>query len=214
MEKKLNILSQNDPILGKFIEVIGELKLNQRDDHYLSLVKSIIGQQLSVKAAGTIIDRFEKLLGGIITPEKVFMLSEDEIRSSGISRSKTNYIKDLSQKVLNKEVRLDTLKALPNDEVIAELTSVKGIGKWTAEMFLIFSLGRENVLSYLDVGLQRGAKWLYNSDDGRKVLEEKGGSWDPYHSIASLYLWEAVNRDFVKTHKSFEDFLQLHDSKL
>ncbi|MCM2535152.1 DNA-3-methyladenine glycosylase [Neobacillus pocheonensis] len=208
MKDKINILTSNDPVLGKFIEIIGELELNKRDDYFQSLVSSIIGQQLSAKAAATIFGRFVEFTKGVLTPEKILSISAEELRSLGISYSKIKYLKDLSQKVLDKELALDTLDRLTNDEVIASLTSVKGIGKWTAEMFLIFSLGRENVLSLLDVGLQRGAKWLYNKEDGKKILEERAANWEPYHSIASLYLWEAVNQDLVITYKSFDDYLQ------
>jgi DNA-3-methyladenine glycosylase II len=208
LEDKLKVLSENDPILGHFISIIGELKLNKRDDYFRSLVSSIIGQQLSAKVASTIIGRFVDLIGGIFSPEKILALTEEELRNVGISRPKIKYIKDLSQKVIDKELTLDHLDELTNDEVITTLTSVKGIGKWTAEMFLIFSLGRENVLSMLDVGLQRGAKWLYNNDDGKQILEEKEANWEPYQSLASLYLWEAVNRDYVITYKSFDEYIK------
>jgi DNA-3-methyladenine glycosylase II len=208
MQDKLKALSEKDPILGKFIEIIGELELGKRENHFRSLVSSIIGQQLSAKAAATIFGRFVDLTKGDITPVKVLSLSDEELRGIGISFAKIKYIKDLSQKVLDKEVDLEILDELTNEDVIAALTSVKGIGKWTAEMFLIFSLGRENVLSLLDVGLQRGAKWLYDAKDEEKILEMKGANWDPYHSIASLYLWEAVNRDLVITYKSFNEYLQ------
>ncbi|MCY8233886.1 DNA-3-methyladenine glycosylase family protein [Priestia endophytica] len=207
MQEKLDILSQSDPVLGRFIEIIGPLKLKKQNDLYLSLVKSIIGQQLSVKAADTIFGRFVVLTNSLVSPEIVLMLSDEELRGIGISYQKIRYIKDLSQKVFEKEIELETLNALNNDEVISTLTKVKGIGTWTAEMFLIFSLGRENVLSLADVGLQRGVKWLYNADDGKKALIEKGAYWNPYRSLASLYLWEAVNLGFVMKYKSFNEYL-------
>ncbi|QOR67942.1 DNA-3-methyladenine glycosylase 2 family protein [Cytobacillus suaedae] len=206
MKEKVELLSKNDPVLGQFIEIIGVLELTKRNDHYLSLVNSIIGQQLSVKAAGTIFNRFVELTNHEITPEIVLGLSEDQMREIGISRPKISYMKDLSQKVVDKEINLDSLQELGNDEAILALTTVKGIGKWTAEMFLIFSLGRENVLSHLDVGLHRGAKWLYDSEDGKSTLIEKSENWDPYQSLASLYLWEVVNRGFVTQYASFTEY--------
>ncbi|CAH0255612.1 DNA-3-methyladenine glycosylase [Peribacillus frigoritolerans] len=206
MQEKLDDLSQSDPMLGKFIEIIGPLELKKQNDLYLSLVKSIIGQQLSVKAAATIFSRFVVLTNSLVSPEIVLMLSDEALRGIGISYQKIRYIKDLSQKVLEKEIELETLNALSNDEVISTLTKVKGIGTWTAEMFLIFSLGREDVLSLADVGLQRGVKWLYNADDGKKALIEKGEHWSPYRSLASLYLWEAVNLGFVMKYKSFNEY--------
>ncbi|MEH7158484.1 DNA-3-methyladenine glycosylase family protein [Neobacillus drentensis] len=208
MREKLDILKKNDPVLGKLIDLIGELKLHKQDNHYLSLGKLIIGQQLSIKAAETIYRRFIDLTKRTITPEKVIFLSDEALRKIGISYQKIKYIKDLSAKVLNKGITLETLDELSNSEVINTLTSVKGIGSWTAEMFLIFSLRREDVLSILDVGLQRGAKWLYSTEDGKKALIEKGLKWEPYHSLASLYLWEAVNRGLVTSYKSFDDYYQ------
>jgi DNA-3-methyladenine glycosylase II len=206
MKEKLELLAKNDPVLGRFIKIIGVLELTNRDDHYLSLVKSIIGQQLSVKAANTIFNRFADVTGHIFTPEKILVLPEEKMREIGISRPKISYIKDLSQKVLNEDINLHTLDKLGNDDIILALTTVKGIGKWTAEMFLIFSLGRENVLSHLDVGLHRGAKWLYDSEDGKATLIEKGENWDPFQSIASLYLWEVVNSGLVMKYGSFSEF--------
>ncbi|WP_286228332.1 DNA-3-methyladenine glycosylase family protein [Neobacillus mesonae] len=207
MLDKYKILSDKDPILGKFISMIGELDLKKTQDYYTSLLRSIIGQQLSAKAAATIFARFTLLTNGDFTPSTILSLPDEEIRGIGISYPKIKYMKNLSQKVLDKEIDFDTLDQLDNQTVIAALTNVKGIGKWTAEMFLIFSLGRENVLSLLDVGLQRGAKWLYNSTD-EKILEIKGQNWEPYQSIVSLYLWEAVNRSLVTTYKSFDDYIQ------
>ncbi|MBE4907674.1 DNA-3-methyladenine glycosylase 2 family protein [Bacillus luteolus] len=206
MKEKLELLKKNDPILGQFIDVIGTLELTTREDHYLSLVNSIIGQQLSVKAAGTIFNRFVELTNHTVTPEIVLGLSDDQLREIGVSRPKISYIRDLSQKVSEKKLRLDTLEELPNEEAMLALTAIKGIGNWTAEMFLIFSLGRENILSHLDVGLHRGAKWLYDSEDGKTTLIDKGKNWEPYQSLASLYLWEVVNRGLVTKYASFTEY--------
>ncbi|MEH7276641.1 DNA-3-methyladenine glycosylase family protein [Neobacillus vireti] len=203
----VQFLWKADKVMGKLIQIIGNIEIQIKGNRYESLVKSIIGQQLSVKAAGTIIGRVEALCNGI-TPQSIDNASIDELRATGISRSKINYMKDLTEKFLSNQLKLDQLDRFSNDEVITELTKVKGIGQWTAEMFLIFSLVRNDVLSLGDVGLQRACKWLYQADketNGKDFLEQKAEKWKPYYSIASLYLWEAVNRDYVIKYKTIDD---------
>ncbi|MEW9668245.1 DNA-3-methyladenine glycosylase [Ammoniphilus sp. 3BR4] len=204
-------LAQADPRLGKLIPIIGDITILLRDNSFKALTKSIIGQQLSVKAAGTIYDRVEALCHDI-TPESILSIEDTELRKAGVSMPKITYLKDLSEKVLSKEMDFHGLRQFGNDTVIILLTHIKGIGKWTAEMFLIFTLGRMDVLSLGDVGLQRSAKWLYNlgkNEDGKKCLKEKSSLWFPYHTIASLYLWEAVNKGYVDSFGSLEE-LELH----
>lgn len=205
----VQFLCKSDNAMGKLINIIGNIEIPIRGNRYESLVKSIIGQQLSVKAAGTIIGRVEALCNGI-TPQTIYNVSMDQLRATGVSRSKINYMRDLTEKYLSNELKLELLDHLSNDEVITELTKIKGIGQWTAEMFLIFSLGRKNVLSFGDVRLQRACKWLYQADkdtNGKEFLAQKSEKWKPYYSIASLYLWEAVNRDYVVRFKSIADLL-------
>ncbi|RXT01548.1 DNA-3-methyladenine glycosylase 2 family protein [Ammoniphilus sp. CFH 90114] len=208
-DEKVQRIAQADARLGQLIAVIGDLTIPLRVDPFDSLVMSIIGQLLSVKAAGTIYTRFVDLCK-VVAPESILLMEDTEFRAAGLSRSKTSYIKDLSSKVISKEVDLYQLDQFSNETVIRILTSVKGVGKWTAEMFLIFSLGRLDVLSLGDVGLQRSAKWLYNLDkheDGKACLERKASLWFPYYTIASLYLWEAVNMGYVDSCASLEELL-------
>ena len=190
-------LMKNDTQLGKLIKMIGDLKVTLSSDPFRSLVQTIIGQQLSVKAAGTINNRVEKLLCGKITPDSLSITSDESLRDAGVSYRKISYIRDLVDKVLKDDLNFEGMTQLHNKEVVDMLTNVKGIGKWSAEMFLIFSLGRMNVLSLDDVGLQRSAKWLYGGEEGKEILKSKADIWTPHYTIASLYLWEAVNRDFV-----------------
>ena len=210
MNEKLQYLAKNDPQLGKLIDLLGELQIEKRTDYYVSLIRSIIGQQLSVTASRKIYDRLVKLTEGETTPEKILSLSDEAIREIGVSYRKIDYMKDLSKKIVQQQIDLQHINELPNTEVIELLTSVKGIGEWTAQMFLIFTLERDDVLAVQDVGLHRGAKWLYGGENGREVLIEKAKNWSPYETIASLYLWEVVNSGIILKHKSFEEFYHLN----
>ena len=196
-DQAISQLMKNDIQLGKLITIIGDLNITISSDPFRSLVKTIIGQQLSVKAAGTINNRVEKLLCGNVTPDSLSITSDEALRNVGASYRKISYIRDLVDKVLKGDLNFEGMTQLHNKEVVAMLTNVKGIGKWSAEMFLIFSLGRMNVLSLDDVGLQRSAKWLYGVEEGKEMLKSKADIWAPNYTIASLYLWEAVNRDLV-----------------
>ncbi|MCY9666166.1 DNA-3-methyladenine glycosylase [Paenibacillus alginolyticus] len=191
-------LSQADSKLASLIELIGDLTLTPSYKPFESLVMSIISQQLSAKAAATIKARVKLILPDV-TPELVLAVEEEAIRQCGVSYPKIRYIRDLSSKVIAREVELDNLQALDNTELLKQLTSVKGIGSWTAEMFLIFTLGRPDVMSIGDAGLQRAAKWLHTLSDRKdgNYLGEIAPNWAPYRSFASLYLWRAIDRGFV-----------------
>ncbi|MBS4172797.1 DNA-3-methyladenine glycosylase 2 family protein [Bacillus sp. FJAT-49736] len=206
----LERLGQADPLMKKLIDIIGPLPLVRRDDCYQALLRSIVGQQLSAKVASVINERLKNLANHNLSPSNILSLSDENLREIGISFRKISYIRDLSEKVEQNEIIFDHLFHMGNETVIQILTEIKGIGRWTAEMFLIFSLGRLDVLSLLDIGLQRGGKWLYSASkdtDGKKLLEEKGKHWAPYQSIASLYLWEIVNLGFVVEYTSFNNYL-------
>lgn len=206
-DEKIKTLCEIDPVLGKLISVVGDYELVIGGEHYESLVQKIVGQQLSVKAASTIWSRVAEL-APVVEPEKVQLLEEDALRSVGVSRPKIKYIRDLTEKVLSGELDLRNLDALDDEEVILNLTKVKGIGRWSAEMFLIFSLGRENIFSFLDVGLRRGIKWLYQIQDEEIESLEVIEKWAPHKTIASLYLWEVVNQNFVLDFKNIDELLE------
>lgn len=194
----ITALTGADSKLASLIELIGELTLTPSNKPFESLVMSIISQQLSAKAAATIKARV-KLIIPTVTPELVLAVEEEAIRQCGVSYPKIRYIRDLSIKVLNGEVTLDNLQDLDNAELLKQLTSVKGIGVWTADMFLIFTLGRPDVMSVGDAGLQRASKWLHNLADRKdgNYLGEIAPSWAPYRSYASLYLWRAIDMGYV-----------------
>lgn len=201
------LLSVDDK-LSKLIKAVGDITLDLSEDYFVSLAESIIGQQLSIKAAATIWRRVVELLGDI-TPDNILGVSDEDLRKVGISRPKISYIRDLAEKALSGKINFSELDRLSDGEVVKLLTEVKGIGRWTAEMFLIFSLGRLDVMAYDDIGLQRSFKWLLGLDDfpGKEYMEEYCSKWKPYCSIASLYLWEIINRGIINNYKSFDEFL-------
>lgn len=187
-------LKSNDPILASVINQITLPEWKAPKNYFNRLIESIISQQLSVKAADTIAARFYILVGEV-TPENVLALETEKIRSVGISYSKISYIKDLAEKVQSKKINLDTLEQLENDEIINELILVKGIGKWTAEMFLMFTLGRPDVFSYGDLGLKNAIKKLYRlrTHPSEKRAMQISNSWKPYRTLACRFLWASLD---------------------
>lgn len=191
-------LSRHDPILKPVIARIGPCTINPHTHYYQDLVESIIGQQLSVKAAASIRDRFKALFGGTLpSPHEILTKSEDELREVGFSRAKARYVRDLAQHVLDGKVRFDHLPSRTNQEIIAELTDVTGIGEWTVHMFLMFCMGRPDVLAYGDLGIRNGIKELYGLDHAPNPQEIKDlaarNGWHPYESFACWYIWQYLD---------------------
>ncbi len=160
-EKELNYLKKKDKRLAAVIEKAGVIERELYPDIFVSLVNSIAGQQISRHAKASVWRRFTELLGGAVTPQAIDAVTEEQLRSCGLSGRKTVYIKRLAQKVLNGEIDFGAFAVMADEEVIAELIKLDGIGKWTAEMQLIFSLGRKNILSFGDAAIQNGLKRLY-----------------------------------------------------
>ena len=198
MDDALNHLAVNDDVLAQLIHSHPRPSLEKHGNYYQELVESIIGQQLSVKAARTIRNRFVELFGGVFpAPEQILDKDIEELRGVGLSRPKAGYIQDLALRVIEGEVRFDKLDTLSNDEIIAELTKVKGIGVWTVHMFLIFCMARLNVLPTGDLGIRNGIMKLYGFDhlpEPREIelLAETNG-WQPYTTVASLYIWKSLD---------------------
>ncbi|MEX1052535.1 MAG: DNA-3-methyladenine glycosylase 2 family protein [Patescibacteria group bacterium] len=170
--------------------------IKEEEDYFINLTRSIIGQQLSGKATATIIGRFENLFPKKkIDAKYLLKLSDEVLRRVGMSYSKASFIKDLSKKYLNNEVDFKNIKKMSDDEVIVHLTKVKGIGSWTAEMFLMFSLARPNIFSFKDLGLNRGIQKLYNfkKSPSQKQIEKIISKWEPYKSYACFALWESLD---------------------
>jgi len=159
------------------------------------LIRSIVNQQLSSKAAATIYGRFLKLLpNGAVVPREILKLSDDELRSAGLSRPKIKYITGICEGVSNNDLDLSLLTNKPDEEVIVELVRLKGVGRWTAEMILIFSLGRTDIFSLGDIGLRNAVAKLYHIDrDNLVEVERISLNWSPYRTYASRLLWESLN---------------------
>lgn len=191
-------LKKVDPVLGKVIESVGAYKGWPRGDgtHFDAVCRSIVFQQLSGKAAGTIHGRFVGMYGGRPPlPDELASTPDDQLRSVGLSRQKSAYLKDLGARVASGQVPIETLHELTDSEVIAALTQVKGIGRWTAQMFLMFRLGRPDVLPDLDLGVQKAIQRAYRLrklPTPEKVLKI-GAKWAPYRTVASWYLWRSID---------------------
>jgi DNA-3-methyladenine glycosylase II len=191
-------LSAHDPHLATVIAKYGLCTIQPHTNYYQDLVESIIGQQLSVKAAASIRDRFKGLFGGKLpSPEEILTKDVEELRSVGFSRAKANYVRDLAQHVVDGKVTFDHLPSASNDEIIAELTDVKGIGEWTVHMFLMFCMGRLDILAHGDLGVKNGIMKLYGLDHAPTPQEIKDlaqkYNWHPYESIACWYIWASLD---------------------
>lgn len=186
-------LRRADVVLGGLIDRIGTVSVDLDADYFSSLASAIVGQQLSNAAAATIWKRLEAALGGV-TPESVLSADNGALRSVGLSQSKTAYLRDLSLHVADGRLDLDHIATLGDEDVIEQLTAVKGIGRWTAEMFLIFALGRPDVFALDDGALRSTVAWLYDLPErDRAAMELLGERWKPHRTAASLYLWEALD---------------------
>jgi len=188
-------------VISALVEVIGPLNNEARrrgrpDDAYGALVRSIVGQQLSTKAARTIYARLAALFGDCApTPEQLLAADDEALRAAGLSRQKTSYLRDLASRVLDGTLELELLHDLPDDEVAARLVAVKGLGRWTADMFLMFHLRRPDVLPVGDLGVRRAAERAFGLPDlpDAQQLRALAEPWRPHRSLACLYLWESLD---------------------
>ncbi len=197
-------LAASDPTMAALIERVGEIDLATRlarrkeerpNDAYGALLRAIVGQQLSTKAARTIYGRVLELFDGSTpSPEQLLEAEESDLRAAGLSGRKVEYVRDLASHVIAGELELDRLDQLDDEEVIEEIVAVRGLGVWTAEMFLMFHLERPDVLSGGDLGIRKAVQIEYGLEEmpaPAKVLEI-GEPWRPHRSLASLYLWESL----------------------
>jgi DNA-3-methyladenine glycosylase II len=189
-------LQRVDPVMDRIIREAGPVQIARRPENFQALVRAIIFQQLAGSAALAIFNRFVALIGGgrFPSPEKVVAASDEELRKAGLSRGKMAYIRDLAAKVRDGEINFRRFPKLEDEEIIAELTAVRGIGRWTAEMFLMFNLWRPDVLAVGDLGLRSAATRHYseNLPVTEKALRELGERWRPYRTAAAWYLWQSM----------------------
>lgn len=194
-EKAAKFLREADATLARVIEKVGILEEKKSDNYFISLIESIVSQQLSVKVANVIYGRFENLFPEkVVTPEKVLEIDTEVMRKVGMSYGKIKYVKSLAEHVIQSPTMFEQFDAMSDEDIIAELIPIKGIGQWTAEMFLIFTMGRPDVFSYGDLGLKNAIRNLYGLSD-RPTLEEANeitDAWRPYRSYGSRYLWKSL----------------------
>jgi 3-methyladenine DNA glycosylase/8-oxoguanine DNA glycosylase len=195
MRKAINHLKKCDPVLRGIIERVGPFRMEYGAAQFSSLAEAIVYQQLNGKAAETIFKRFAALAGEPLTPEGILKLSGEQLRGVGLSKQKSAYLKDLAQKTAEGTLDFSKLPELPDEEVIEHLTQVKGIGVWTAHMFLIFSLRRLNVLPTGDYGVQMALKRHYRKRKlpKPKDMEKIARAWEPYRSVACWYMWRSLD---------------------
>ncbi|HWT55887.1 MAG TPA: DNA-3-methyladenine glycosylase [Candidatus Microsaccharimonas sp.] len=191
-------LKKHDPLLGSVIERYGPCTIRPHHNYYQELVDSIISQQLSVHAARAIEQRFRDLFGGAFpTAEQILTTDVETLRRLGFSRAKGNYVLDLAQHIVDGKIKFDHFDSLSNEEVMAELLPVKGIGEWTVHMFLMFCMGRLDVLPVGDLGIRNGVRKLYGLEEvpsPTQVTEiATQNNWHPYESVASWYIWQSLD---------------------
>lgn len=195
MRKALNHLKNCDPVMRGIIERVGPFRMEYGPPEFHSLAESILYQQLNGKAAATIFARFVALTGDPVTPQGILKLSLEQLRGVGLSKQKSAYLRDLAEKTASGLLDFSKLADLPDEEVIAHLTQVKGIGIWTAQMFLMFTLRRPDVLPTGDYGVQAAIKKHYRKRKlpKPKDMEKIARRWAPYRSIACWYLWRSLD---------------------
>ena len=184
-------LSRNDPVIMKIIKLYSGDKMQLKNNAFLTLVRSVVGQQISVKAADSVWKKLEELCRESIEPERIKSFSEDELRSAGLSRSKANYI----QNIAKSDILEVDWSNLDDEEAINLLCKIKGIGRWTAEMFLIFHLARPNILPLGDIGLIKAIEVNYNNGEkiSKDEIEIYRQKWSPWCTVATWYLWRSLD---------------------
>lgn len=187
-------LLENDPVLARIISRVGPCAIGTRDNYFEALVKSVIGQQLSVKVAAGIYEKLVASLGFDLSPEKILLLREEELKAAGVSKQKGAYLKSIAEAFLNNKELFENLKNLPDEEVLRELTKIKGIGLWTAQIFLIFSLNRLDVLPLGDAGFRRSVALHYQIEKPTDTcISGLAENWGGYSSVAVWYLWKGLD---------------------
>lgn len=194
MWKKAQNELLKDKYIGPLIKKYGDctITIKPHEDYFESLCSAIVGQQLSGRVAEVIFERFTKVVGKV-TPENILNISDQDLRDCGLSWQKASYIKDLASKTQKGELKTKKLAKLSDEEVERELIAVKGIGRWTAQMFLMFTLGREDVFPSDDLGIKNGMKKLTGKEMTKIEMEKFAEKWKPYRTVASWYIWKNLD---------------------
>lgn len=195
MRKAVNHLKKSDPVLRAIIEEVGPCRMEFSRPEFTSVAEAIVYQQLNGKAAVTIFKRFAAIAGEPLNPEGILKLSDAQLRAAGLSKQKSAYLKDLAAKTKGGLLNFARMPAMTDEDVIEHLTQVKGIGVWTAHMFLIFSLQRPNVLPTGDYGVQMAMRKFYKKRKlpKPKDMEKIARAWEPYRSVACWYMWRSLD---------------------
>lgn len=195
----IKTLCKRDKRLAKVISMVGPISYDIQSDGYAFLVHEVIEQMLSIKTAAKIFQRFETLCGGTITPNVVNGLSDSEIKSIGTSNSKVRCIREITNAVLSSTLDLEALSTFEPEAVFQKLTSIRGIGNWTAKMYLLFVLESPDILPYEDGAFLQSYRWMYKTDDvSKQSIIKRCSKWKPYSSYASRYLYRAVDMGLTK----------------
>lgn len=193
-------LCSKDKHLAKVISMVGSISyVPHKEDAYSFLIHEIIEQMLSVKAGQKIFNRLERLCDGEISLERICSLTDDEIRSTGTSNAKVEYIRNITDAITDETIDFEKMACLPDEDVIKVLTRIRGIGKWTAKMYLIFVLDRRDVLPFEDGAFLQAYRWMYKTQDtSEKAVSAKCKKWKPYSSVASRFCYRALDMGMTK----------------
>jgi DNA-3-methyladenine glycosylase II len=195
MKEAIAHLRKADPVLARVIRAVGPYAIVKREPTIETLCRSIVSQQVSGKAAASVFAKFKKAVGRSFSAKNILKLSPEEMRACGLSQQKAAYIRDLAERTLRKEIDFRRLPAMSDEEVVEHLTRIKGVGVWTAQMFLLFALERPNVLPTADLGVRNAIQRAYALETPPKAAEMLtiAQSWHPYCSIATWYLWRSLD---------------------
>lgn len=195
----IQYLCKKDKRLAKVISMVGPINYHLHDDAFAFLIHEIIEQMLSVKAGAKIYSRLENLCGGVITPDSINRLTDEQIKSIGTSSSKVSYIRGVTNAVLSGKIDFNELPSLDDVQICKKLLTLKGVGNWTIKMYLIFVLDRQDVLPTEDIAFIQAYEWLYKTTDrSKESIQKRCKKWKPYSSIAARYLYRALDAGFTK----------------
>lgn len=201
-DSEISYLKSKDKLLGEAIDIIGDIRREVNPDLFAALVNSIVGQQIATKAQSTIWNRMLTEFG-VITPQTILDSTEERLQSCGITFKKAEYIRSIAGKIQNRLFDIESLASMSDEAVCTELTKLNGIGAWTAEMLMLFSMQRANIMSFGDLAIHRGLRMLYHHRDvPRPLFEKYRRRYSPYCSVASLYLW-AIAGGAIPTMKDY-----------